>query len=51
MAHGRCAGQLEKCQHECHVEVFDVPLHGGLGIFAAVGNVVNTLDFQGVSSH
>jgi hypothetical protein len=33
-------------QHEVHVEVLDVPLDGFLGVLAAVGHVVDAVDFQ-----
>jgi len=34
-------------QHELHVQVLDVPVHGFFGVFAAVGNVVNFLNQHG----
>jgi len=34
-------------QDEAHVEVLLVPLHGLLGVLAAVGDVVNLFDLHG----
>ena len=36
-------------QHEIHVQVFHVPVHGLLGVAAAIGDVVDLLDFHDLS--